>query len=86
VVGQVATYRNGELMSDDWTPTTDGVRLMYSQGFEGAWQSFQGPTIGPKEARADFDRWLAKVVQEAFDSGSKAGVEYGVTLQKIYNF
>jgi hypothetical protein len=53
---------------------------MYSKGFEGAWQSFQGPTIGPKEARADFDRWLAKHDLEAFDAGYAHGAEHGAAL------
>jgi hypothetical protein len=47
-------------MSDDWTPTTEGVRLMYSKGFEGAWQPFEGVITTPEQARVDFDRWLAK--------------------------
>jgi hypothetical protein len=56
-----------------FTPDTEYVRAVYEDALD-----FE---CGP-----GFDRWLAKVVQEAFDSGSKAGVEYGVALQKIHNF
>jgi hypothetical protein len=61
-------------MSEDrYTPSTHQVRDVYENCAEHRYG-------------AEFDRWLAKVVEEAFDSGSKAGVEYGVALQKIYNF
>jgi hypothetical protein len=33
---------------------------MYSKGFEGAWQPFEGVITTPQLARKDFDRWLAK--------------------------
>jgi hypothetical protein len=52
-------------MSDEWTPTTGGIRGMYAQGFEGAWQPFQGVITTPQLAREDFDRWLAEIFKVA---------------------
>jgi hypothetical protein len=71
-------------MSDDWTPTTEGVRLMYSKGFEGAWQPFEGLITTPEQARKDFDCWLAKHDLEAFDAGFAHGAEYGHVSQGMW--
>jgi hypothetical protein len=50
----------GQTMSDEWAPSTNGVRGMYLLGLQGARKVWEGPIISPKEAEADFDRWLAK--------------------------
>jgi hypothetical protein len=50
---------------------------MYSKGFEGAWQPFEGVITTPEQARVDFDCWLAKLEQAAFDRGIMHGAKHG---------
>jgi hypothetical protein len=49
-------------MMSDYTPTTDDVRHYYHNGVE----DHEGRYFG----EAEFNRWLAKVEQEAFRKGA----------------
>jgi hypothetical protein len=71
-------------MSEEWAPSTNGVRGMYLLGLQGARKVWEGPIISPKEAEADFDRWLAKHDLETFDDGFAHGAEYGHVSQEMW--
>jgi hypothetical protein len=72
LVGQVATYRNGELMSEDkYTPTTEEVRARYAA------DEF-GYSAAPDDPCPEFDRWLAERDLAAFNDGFAQGAEMGM--------
>jgi hypothetical protein len=79
LVGQVATYRNGELMSENgYTPETEYVRAVYAQ-YNDNYLEFIDRDYG-----AEFDRWLAKRDLETFDDGFAHGAEYGHVSQGMW--
>jgi hypothetical protein len=84
VVGQVATYRNGELMSDDWTPSTEQIREAVEANFEHNRIYNWGFPDTNYPNGAGFDLWLAERDLAAFDAGFAHGAEYGHVSQGMW--
>jgi hypothetical protein len=70
VVGQVATYRNGELMDkDELTLLGNHIRTAYL--------AYSEESLPYTKAKSGFKLWLADIERAAFDDGFAHGAEYG---------